>query len=180
MATRSQLSEVKSVDIADFNTRDVSDSSEEVDVFIVVDEQGTSTEPISSVSELAFTSSDGLSVGNSFNIVVGTELLQEGNDVLGLFNTFDLVIDNQRKVRDILDSVASSKDERNQSRSSQSRGNSVSLLLDVDLSVPSSPSLEGSEHATFSTRVGEGTLSGSGSTTSTDSWYSCDGTTGSP
>jgi len=56
----------------------------------------------------------------------------------------------------------------------------VSLLLDVDLSVPSSPGLQWSEHSTFSTRVGEGTLSGSGGTTSADSWNSCDGTTWTP
>ena len=56
----------------------------------------------------------------------------------------------------------------------------MSLLLDVDLSVPSSPGLQWSEHSTLSTRVGEGSLSSSGSTTSTNSWYSCDGTTGTP
>jgi len=168
------------VDVADFNTWDVSDGSEEGDVFIVVDEERASAESISFVPELAFTGSDVSGVGDSFNIVVSTELLEEGDDVLGLFNAFDLVVNNQRKVGDVLDSVTSGKDEGSQGRSSQSGGNGVSLLLDVDLSVPSSPGLQGGEHSTFSTRVGEGTLSGSGGTTSTDSWNSCDGTTGSP
>jgi len=76
--------------------------------------------------------------------------------------------------------VSSSQDEGSNSGSSESSGNSVSLLLDVNFSVPSSPSLQGSEHSTFSTRVGEGTLSSSGGTTTTNSGNSCDGTTGTP
>jgi len=180
VTTWSQLSQVKSVDIADFNTWDVSNSSEEGDVLVVVDKEGTLTEFVSSVSELSFTSSDGLSVGNSFDVFVSTESLQEGNNISGLFNTFELVINNQWKVGDSANSVTSGRNEGSQSRSSQGSSDGMSLLLDVDLSVPSSPCLQWSEHSTLSTRVGEGTLSSSGSTTSTNSWYSCDGTTGTP
>jgi len=180
VTTWSQLSQVKSVDIADFNTWDVSNSSEEGDVLVVVDKEGTLTEFVSSVSELSFTSSDGLSVGNSFDVFVSTESLQEGNNISGLFNTFELVINNQWKVGDSANSVTSGQNEGSQSRSSQGSSDGMSLLLDVDLSVPSSPCLQWSEHSTLSTRVGEGTLSSSGSTTSTNSWYSCDGTTGTP
>jgi len=180
VTTWSQLSQVKSVDIADFNTWDVSNSSEEGDVLVVVDKEGTLTEFVSSVSELSFTSSDGLSVGDSFDVFVSTESLQEGNNISGLFNTFELVINNQWKVGDSANSVTSGQNEGSQSRSSQGSSDGMSLLLDVDLSVPSSPCLQWSEHSTLSTRVGEGTLSSSGSTTSTDSWYSCDGTTGTP
>jgi len=180
VTTWSQLSQVKSVDIADFNTWDVSNSSEEGDVLVVVDKEGTLTEFVSSVSELSFTSSDGLSVGDSFDVFVSTESLQEGNNISGLFNTFELVINNQWKVGDSANSVTSGQNEGSQSRSSQGSSDGMSLLLDVDLSVPSSPCLQWSEHSTLSTRVGEGTLSSSGSTTSTNSWYSCDGTTGTP
>lgn len=180
VTTWSQLSKVKSVDVADFNSWDVSDGSKESDILVVVDKEWAFTKPVSSVSELALTGSNDLGVGDSFNIFVGTEFLQEGNDVSGLLDTFDLVVDNQRKVGDSTDSVASGQDKRGQSGSSQGSSNGVSLLLDVDLSVPSSPGLQWSEHSTFSTRVGEGTLSSSGSTTSTDSWYSCDGTTWTP
>jgi len=180
VTTRSQLSQVKSVDVADFNTWDVSDGSEEVDVFVVVNKEWASSESVSSVSELTLTSSNSLSVGNSFNIFVGTESLQESDDVSGLFNTFELVIDDQRKVGDSADSVASSQDKRGQSGSSQGSSDGVSLLFNVDLSVPSSPGLQWSEHSTFSTRVGEGTLSSSGGTASTDSGNSGNGTTWTP
>jgi len=180
VTTRSQLSQVKSVDIADLNTWDVSDGSEEGDVFVVVDEKWALSESVSSVSELTLTSSDDLSVGNSFDVFVGTESLQESNDVSGLFNTFDLVIDNQWKVGDSADSVTSSQDERGQSGSSQSSSDGVSLLFNVDLSVPSSPGLQWSEHSTFSARVGEGTLGGSGGTTTTNSGNSGNSTTWTP
>lgn len=180
VTTGSQLSEVKSVDVGDFNTGDVSDGSDEGGVFIVVDEKGTSSEIVSSVSELTLTSSDGLGVGNSFNIFVSTESLQEGNDVSSLFNNFELVIDNQRKVGDVGDSVTSGENEGSDGGGSQSGGNGVSLLLDVNLSVPSSPGLQGSEHSTLSTRVGEGTLSSSGSTRTRDSGNSGNGSTGTP
>jgi hypothetical protein len=180
VTTGSQLSEVKSVDVGDFNTGEVSDGSGEGGVFIVVDEKGTSSEIVSSVSEFTLTSSDGLGVGNSFNIFVSTESLQEGNDVSSLFNNFELVIDDQRKVGDVVNSVTSGEDEGSDGGGSQSGGNGVSLLLDVNLSVPSSPGLQGSEHSTLSTRVGEGTLSSSGSTRSTDSGNSGNGSTGTP
>ena len=180
MTTGSQLSEVKSVDVGDFNTGDVSDGSDEGGVFIVVDEKGTSSEIVSSVSELTLTSSDGLGVGNSFNIFVSTESLQEGNDVSSLFNNFELVIDNQRKVGDVGDSVTSGENEGSDGGGSQSGGNGVSLLLDVNFSVPSSPGLQGSEHSTLSTRVGESTLSSSGSTRTRDSGNSGNGSTRTP
>ena len=105
VTTWSQLSQVKSVDVADFNSWDVSNSSEEGDVLVVVDKEGTFTESVSSVSELSFTSSDGLGVGDSFDVFVSTESLQEGDNISGLFDTFDLIIDNQWKVGDSANSV---------------------------------------------------------------------------
>jgi hypothetical protein len=174
------LSQVKSVDIADFDTRKVSNSSDEGDVFIAVDKERSSSKSVSLVSEFTLTSLDGLGVGNSFDIFVGTELLQQSNGILSLFNTFDLVFNNQRKVGDVGNSVSSGHNERSNSGSSKSSSNGVSLLLDVDLSVPSSPGLQGSEHSTLSARVGEGTLSSSGSTTSTNSGNSGNSTTWTP
>jgi len=115
VTTWSQLSKVKSVNIADFNTWDVSDSSEEVNVFVAVDEEWSSSESVSSVSHFTFTSSDGFSVNDSFNIIISTESLEESNGILGLFNSFDFIVNNQRKVGDVIDSVTSSKDKRSDS-----------------------------------------------------------------
>jgi len=110
VTTGSELSKVKSVNVSDFNTGKVSNSSEESDVLVAVDKEGSSSESVSSVSELTLTRSNNLSVGNSFNIFVGTESLQESNGILSLFNTFEFIINNQRKIGDILDSVTSGED----------------------------------------------------------------------
>jgi len=141
VTTRSELSQVESVDIDDFNTGEVSNSSEEGDVLVAVYEEGSSTESVSSVSELTLARSDGLGVGNSFNIFISTESLQEGNGILGLFNTFEFIVNNQRKVGNILDSVASSENKRSNSRGSEGSSNGMSPLGDIDFSVPSSPGL---------------------------------------
>lgn len=180
VTTWGELSQVESVDIADFNAWDVSDGLEEGGVFVVVDEEWSLSESVSSVSELTLSWSDGLGVDDSFNIIISTESLEESNDFLGLGSTFDLVINDQRKVGDVVDSVTSGKDERSDSGGSQSGSDGVSLLLDVDLSVPSSPGLQWSEHSTFSAGVSEGSLSGSAGTTSADSWNSGNSTTWTP
>lgn len=56
----------------------------------------------------------------------------------------------------------------------------MSSLGHIDLSVPSSVGLEGSEHSSLSAHISEGGLSGSVSTRSRDSGNSSHGSTGSP
>jgi len=158
MTTGSELLKVKSVDIADVDTGDVSDTLDEVGVFVGIDEKRTSSGLDSVISELALTGSGGSVVDDSFNIFISTNSLQESNDFLSLFKTFDLVVNNEGEMGDLGNLVTSSKNEGSDSGSSQSGGNGVSLLLEVDLSMPSSPGLKGSEHSTLSTHVTEGTL----------------------
>ncbi len=76
--------------------------------------------------------------------------------------------------------MTSGENERSHGGGSNSGGNGVSLLVQVDLSVPSSVGLEGSEHSTLAALVTEGTLAGSGGTRATNTGDTCDGTTGSP
>ena len=56
----------------------------------------------------------------------------------------------------------------------------MSLLGQVDLSVPSSEGLQGGEHSTLSALVTEGTLARSGGTRATDSGNTGDCATGTP
>jgi len=70
-------------------------------------------------------------------------------------------VDDHWEFWDIIDSVATSLDEGCTSRSSESGRNGVSVLVNVGLSVPSSPDLERGEHATLAAHVAEGTLTGS-------------------
>jgi len=154
----SKLLEVKSGDVADIDAGNVSDGMDELDVFVGIDEEGTSSELESLGSELALSRSGGLAFSDSFDVFPGADSLEESNSILGLFNGFDLVVNNAGDVGDSRESVSSGHNEGNISGGSQSRGNGVSLLLEVDLSVPSSPGLEGREHSTLSAHVTEGTL----------------------
>jgi len=158
VTTWGELLEVKSGDVADIDSWDVSDSSEEVDVFVGVDEKRASSDLESLISDLSNSWSEGFVVGNSFNIFPGTDLLKKSDDVLGLLDSFDLVVNNAWDVGDLGDLVASSKDEWSNSRSSQSGSDGVSSLLEVDLSVPSSPGLQWGEHSSLSAHVTESSL----------------------
>ena len=56
----------------------------------------------------------------------------------------------------------------------------MSLLGEIDLSVPLSPGLKRGKHATFTAHVTEGTLAGAGGTGATNSGNTGDGTTSAP
>lgn len=158
VTTWGELFKVKSVDVGNIDSGDVSDSSDEVDVFVSVDDQGTSSNSGSLVSQFADSGSEGSGFSDSVNIIDGTDLLEESKGVLGLFNSFDFIINNQGNLGKVGDLVSSSFNQRSDTSGSESSGNGVSLLSKVNLSVPSSPGLQGSEHSTLSTHVTEGTL----------------------
>lgn len=68
------------------------------------------------------------------------------------------VVNDKGEFWDVVDSVSSGHYERDASRGSKGRGNCMSSLSDVDLSVPPSPDLERSEHSGFSAHVSESSL----------------------
>jgi hypothetical protein len=139
-------------------TRNVSEGSGEGDVLISVNDEGTSSELISSVSDLSLTSSDGLGVNNLEDIIVSTDCLEEGNSLLGLFDFLEGIIEDVRELLNVRDSVSSSKNERDNSGGSESGGDGVSLLLGIDSSVDSSVGLKRSEHSSLSALVTKGGL----------------------
>jgi hypothetical protein len=67
---------------------------------------------------------------------------------------------------DLLDLVATSKNEGGDRRGSESRGSGETLLVHVGLLVPFSPGLGWSKHASTTTHVSESTLTGTVSTSS--------------
>jgi hypothetical protein len=179
-ASWGELLKVESVNVVDFNAWDVSDGLEELDVLVGVDEEWATTDSVSSVSDLATTSAESLGVGNSFDVLVETEGLKEVDDLLGLLEGFNLVIEDEWELTDLLNTVTTGEDQWSLEGGGEGGGNSVTFLGHVDLTVPSSPGLEWGEHATLSAHVTEGTLTGSGGTGTTNSWNTCDGTTWLP
>jgi len=155
------LLKVESVNVADFNAWDVSDGLEELDVLVGVDEEWATTDSVSSVSDLATTSTEGLGFGNSFDVLVETEGLKEVDNLLGLLEGFDLVVDDEWEFTDGFNSVTTGEDKWGLEGGSEGGGDSVTFLGHVDLTVPSSPGLEWGEHATLSALVTESTLTAS-------------------
>lgn len=96
LTTRSQLEEVHSVDVAEINSGDVSEGLNHLGVIIGIDEQGSSSLNESSVSHFSFTGSQFLALNDSDDIIIDVESLQESDGILGSFDTFEFIFDDQR------------------------------------------------------------------------------------
>jgi len=175
-----ELQQVQSGNAGKFNTGQVSESLGERGL-VVVDHEWTSPLNVSSVSHLSLSGSESLGVLDFLNIRESIEGFEEGNSLGGLVDVIDgLVVDDQRNLRDLLDSVTSGQNQRGESRSSESGGQSEPLLSHGDLSVPPPPSLGWGEHPSSSAHVSIGSLARSASTTSSNTRNTSDGTTSSP
>jgi len=167
VGSRSELQEVESGDVAEVNTLDVSHRLVEGGRCVGVDEQGSSLVTPLAVSGLSLSNSNGLGFDDLLHVGPHSEVLQHLRSGLGLGEVVDnRVADDQRKLRDVLDPVSSGHHQRGDSGGSDGGCNSESLLIHIHSSVPSSPDLEGSEHATLSAHVSKGSLSRSVGTSS--------------
>lgn len=178
VTTGSELEEVQSGDGANVDTGEVSSGSLDGGVVVTVDDQGSLADGEATISNLAVAGSGVLVVANAGEVTGDTEVvegLEEGGGLLGVE-----VVNNKGELGDTVDLVASGHDKRTAGGGSEGGGDSVSLLVEVNLSVPFSLDLERGEHATFTAHVTEGTLTGTGSTRSRDSWDTGDGATSSP
>lgn len=158
LSSWSELNDVQSLDIADVDAWNVSDGLDKVDVLVEAHNHWTLLHGISSVSGLASSGSDGFAVNYLLDIFEGTDFLEYGNNLFGFFNLFNLVTDHQWKFHDILDLVASAQNKGDNTGGGDSGNDSMSLLVCINSSVPSSPGLDWGEHSTLSALVAEGTL----------------------
>ena len=178
VTTWSKLEEVKSGDIASVNSWEVSGGSLDDWVLIGVDDQRSLTESETSGSHLSLSWSHSLGFAGTGEIIGESEVLKSLEHTLGGVGLEG--VNNEWEFWDGVNLVASGLDERSTGSSGESRCNSISLLVEVDLSVPLSPDLEWGKHASLTAHVTEGGLTGSVGTGSRDSWDSCYGTTSSP
>mmetsp|Transcript_118579 Transcript_118579/g.242332 ORF Transcript_118579/g.242332 Transcript_118579/m.242332 type:complete len:383 (+) Transcript_118579:314-1462(+) len=174
-----QLEEVQPGNAAELDTGEVAEG--ELDsVVLGVDDEGTTSHGVSSVTHLTLTGTDALGVSGLFDVVEGTD---GGKNVLGgggLLGGFDGGVEDQGNLWDLVDDVSAGHDQGRDGGSGQGGGHGVSLLADVDLLVPLAPGLGGCEHASPAAHVTEGSLSGSGGTSSSDAGNTGDGTPGTP
>jgi hypothetical protein len=109
VTTRGELEEVKSVNVDEVNTGEVSGGSLDALVFLTVNDQRTSAEDVSGVSHLTVASSDFLGVSGSLDVFTSTNVLEGGEESLGGVDIEGL--NNEGKLGDIHDSVASGENE---------------------------------------------------------------------
>jgi len=180
VSSGSEGEEIETGNISEFNARDVSESLVQGSLSVVND-QGTTSLDITTVSELTLTSSDLLGVDHSLDIGISVEGLEDLDGLLGLFNVRDsLSVKDEGNLGDLLNSVTSGQHEGNGSGGSQSRDDGVSLLVLVDLSVPSAIGLGGSEHTTTTAHVTESSLSSTVCSTYRNPRNTSDGTSSTP
>lgn len=113
VTTRGELEEVKSVNVDEVNTGEVSGGSLNALVLLTVDDQGASAENVSGVSQLTVASSDFLGISGSLDVFTSTNVLKGGEEGLGGVNVEG--VNNEGKLGDIQDFVTSGKNERSNS-----------------------------------------------------------------
>ena len=178
VTTGGELEEVHSVDAAGVDTGEVSGGLLDGGVVVTVDDQGTSAEGEAAIAHLALTGAELLGGADALEVGSNTEVLEGGEELSGL--VLVEAVNNEGELGNIVDLVTTGHNEGTASGGGESGGNGVSLLVEVDLSVPFAEEHEGSEHAALTAHVTEGTLTGTVSTGARDSWDSSDGTTGTP
>jgi hypothetical protein len=180
LTTGGQLFKRKSVNIGDFDSGDVSEGLDEFDVFVGVNDEGSFSDSVSSVSHFSFSGSESFGVNNFLDVFINSKSLEELDGIFGFFIRFDSVFDDEGNFGDLFGSVSSGEHKGVKGGGGKGSGDSVSSLGHIDLSVPSSVGFEGSEHSSLSAHITESGLSGSVGTRSRNSGNSCHGSTGSP
>lgn len=179
VTTRSKLEEVEGEDGRGLNTGDVAEGLDDVLAIglRVVDDEGTTALAVTATTELTVTGAQLAGLLDLLQIGTSTNTLQESDGSLGLSKTLEgLGLDNERNLRDLLDAVAAGEEESSDGGGGKRRSNGEALLSEVDLLLPSAPDLGGGEHATGTTLVTEGSLTGAVSTATRDTGDTSDST----
>ena len=118
VTTGGELEEVKSVNVDEVDTWEVSGGSLHILILLSVDDEGTTSEDISGVSHFALASSDLLGVSRSLHVITSTNTLEGLEEGLSGVNIEGL--NNQGELGDVLDLVASSHNQGSDSGCSNS------------------------------------------------------------
>lgn len=159
MSTWGEVSDVESVDVDVLNSWEVSDGSFEVLRIVVSDDERSSSVLPSLSSSLSLSWSQFLGVDDSLDVVGDSVSLEDGHGLLSRSDVVDVIGEDQWQLWNVKDSVSSGLDQRSDGGGGDSGGQGVSPLLNVDLSVPSSPGSEREGHSSGSTHVTVGSLS---------------------
>ena len=178
VSTRGELEEVEAVHAAGVNTDEVASGALEQGVLVSIDEERALAHDEAGRSHLALSSTCALGQTSADDIVVSADLAKGNEESLSGLEVKG--INNEGEFGDGLDGVTASLDEGSAGSGGESGGDGVTLLVEVDLTVPFAPDLQGGVHARFTAHVTEGSLAGAGSTGARNSGNTSDGTTSAP
>lgn len=109
-----------------------------------------------------------MNINYLLDIRPGLQTTQQRDSLLGLGQFLSIIGHNQWELRNAIDDMAFRLNQSWHTRSSDSGNQSVTALVHVNLAVPSAPWLGWGEHATSTTHVTEGTLTGTVGTATTN------------
>lgn len=99
----------KSLNIGDFDSWNISEGLDEFNIFISINNKGSFSDFVSSISHFSFSGSDVFGVNDFLDIFIGSESLEELNGIFSFFIRFNSVFDNEGDFRNLFGSVTSGK-----------------------------------------------------------------------
>merc|ERR1712168_1271880 len=148
-------------------------------IFIVYDERSSSHD-ISSVPHFSLSAPDLFGLLTFLNIIICIKSLQQRYCSFGFGQTFDGICTNNWNLRDTVNLVPPCHQQGRDCTGCQRRADGIPSLLLVNGSMPSSPCLGGSKHASTSTHVTKSSLTRAVSTTTSNTRNTGNSTSGTP
>lgn len=115
MTSRGKLEKVKSANMSNFNSWDVSEGLDEGYVSSTIDNKGSSSTSVSSVSEFSLSGSNFDGINDFLNISPSTNILKEFNSLFSAFDFLGIISNNERELWHGLNSVSSGLNKRKDS-----------------------------------------------------------------
>ena len=179
MASRSELEQVQTVDIAQLNSGEVSESLGDA-IVGGIDDEGSLPEHIATVPALSLSTADLLGVGSLVDIIVSSKGSKDLDGSRSLGGGLSVGGHDERALRNLVDVVATGHNKGGDCRGGQTGSNGKAPLGDVHLAVPLPPRLGGGKHAAGATHVAKGGLSGTLGSSSVNTGDTGNGTASSP
>ena len=135
---------------------------------LIVDYEGTTLLNPLPVPHFTFASPKSLGLINLFNIRPGLDLIEENVGFLSFLVRLDLIGNDKWNLRNLINPMAFGHHESWDSSGSNGGHHGVTFLGNIDPTMPTAVNLGWSKHVTSTAHVAESTLTGTMSTTSTD------------
>jgi hypothetical protein len=181
VCTRGELEKVKTSNLAEVDTRDVTEGTGQAALVVVVDHKRTTTLDVTTTTPLALTSTDTTRGDDTLNIVISTDGLEALDGVLGLLDLSNRVVaKNNGDLLDVLDAVTASDHKSRDGRSSDGRHDGIATKLQVDTTVDATEGSLGRVHVTTTSHVTESSLTATVSTATSNTGDTSNSTTSTP